>query len=78
LQLAGGWRAGKRSFSGHSPCYEAGRDAITLKSLFEWLAEDHEMTKKHVHDLMAGMIEKVTEHLAKGAAKRSRSERRRS
>jgi DNA-binding protein HU-beta len=37
-----------------------------LKSLFERLAEDHEMTKKHVHDLMAGMIEKVTEHLAKG------------
>jgi DNA-binding protein HU-beta len=41
-------------------------EVITLKSVFEQLAEDHKMPKKQGHELMAGMVEKLTTHLSKG------------
>jgi DNA-binding protein HU-beta len=41
-------------------------ETITLKSVFEELAEAHDLPKKQGHELMAGMIEKVTAHLVAG------------
>jgi DNA-binding protein HU-beta len=41
-------------------------ETITLKSVFEELAEAHDLPKKQGHELMAGMIEKLTGHLVAG------------
>ena len=41
-------------------------ETVTLKSVFERLAEGHEMPKKQAHALAAGMVDLVTESLKKG------------
>jgi DNA-binding protein HU-beta len=41
-------------------------ETITLKSVFEELAEANNLPKKQGHELMAGMIEKLTAHLVAG------------
>ena len=39
---------------------------ITLKSLFEQLAEGHDLPRKQAHALLAGMVELMTTHLKNG------------
>jgi len=39
---------------------------VTLKSVFEQLAEGHDMPKKQAHALLAGMVELMTTHLKNG------------
>jgi DNA-binding protein HU-beta len=41
-------------------------ETITLKLVFEQLALQREMPKKHGHEMMEGMIDLVTAHLKKG------------
>jgi DNA-binding protein HU-beta len=41
-------------------------ETVTLKSVFEELADAHDLPKKQGHELMAGMIEKLTTHLVNG------------
>ena len=41
-------------------------ETITLKLVFEQLALQRDMPKKHGHEMMEGMIDLVTAHLKKG------------
>jgi DNA-binding protein HU-beta len=41
-------------------------ETITLKLVFEQLAQQRDMPKKHGHEMMEGMIDLVTAHLKKG------------
>jgi DNA-binding protein HU-beta len=41
-------------------------ETITLKLVFEQLAQERDMPKKHGHEMMEGVIELVTAHLQKG------------
>jgi DNA-binding protein HU-beta len=45
---------------------ENGTSTVMLKGIFEQLAEGHELPKKLAQDLLAGMIESVTQHLKQG------------
>ncbi|MGE0222850.1 MAG: HU family DNA-binding protein [Acetobacteraceae bacterium] len=39
---------------------------VTLKSVFEQLAETHDLSKKQAHALLSEMVESVTTHLKDG------------
>jgi len=41
--------------------------AVTLKSVFEQLAESHDLPKKQAHSMLSELVAAVTIHLKKGA-----------
>lgn len=45
---------------------KAAPETITLKSVFEGIAEDQELSRKQGQEIMAAMIGTVTKHLKKG------------
>ena len=45
---------------------ESGASTIMLRGIFEQLAEAHQLPKKLAQDLLAGMVERVTQHLRQG------------
>jgi DNA-binding protein HU-beta len=45
---------------------------VTLKSIFEQIAESHGLAKEHAHGLAAGFVEALSNHLVKGDKLRMR------
>ena len=44
----------------------ASASTVMLKGIFEQLAQDQDLSKKQVQQLLNGMVEKVTSHLQQG------------